>query len=164
MSTGYDPNQRRRYSLDGGTHKTAQPAAPKPSAAQAKPVNTSSFLTRIASTAIREAGGPFPAANQRPNWMSVDHSSPAANLNSRLRWVENAFKPENQPTQSQRPNPVNQGAQATPQQAPVQAQQPIAGAQDFKAAVLLMRKRMLTIHEEMAALDKELAEIESKMN
>jgi hypothetical protein len=96
--------------------------------------------------------------------MSVDHSSPAANLNSRLRWVENAFKPENQPTQSQRPNPVNQGAQATPQQAPVQAQQPIAGAQDFKAAVLLMRKRMLTIHEEMAALDKELAEIESKMN
>jgi len=92
----------------------------------------------------------------------VDHSSPAANLNSRLRWVENAFRTENQHAPGARSNPAGpQQPVQTLQQAPAQ---PIAGAQDFKAAVLLMRKRMHAIHDEMAALDKELAEIESKMN
>lgn len=52
------------------------------------------------------------------------------------------------------------------QQAPAQAQAPkpqIADAGDFKAAVILMRKRMQAIRAEMEALDKELAEIEQKM-
>jgi hypothetical protein len=149
-------DQRRKSSLDRGTSSNPTPSGPKAApAAPAKPVNTSSFLTRIANTAVREAGGgPSPAA-QRPNWMAVDHSSPAANLNSRLRWVENAFKAEGSPQQAQQQQPQQQ------LQAP---KAPITGAADFKSAVTVMRKRMQAMHLELAELDKELAEIEQKMS
>jgi hypothetical protein len=164
-----DDNQRRRYSLNGssGSPKPAAPVAgPKAPAAPVKPVNTSSFLTRIANTAIREgsapAGAPSSAAN--PRWMQIDHSSPAANLNSRLRWVENAFKapaPNQAPSQAQQ-----QQAPQAPVQAPsqaVSAQHSIAAAPDLKTAVGVMRKRLLSIHEQIAAFDCELAEIEKKL-
>jgi len=153
----YD-DQRRKYSLNGGTSQKPDPvhAAPKAPAAPAKPVNTSTFLTRIANTAIRDSGGSAPAANARPNWMAVDHSSPAANLNSRLRWVENAFRAE-APSQTPSPNPAPQAQQQT-------QRMPMAGAQDFKSAVGILRKRMQAMHIELAELDKELAEIEQKMS
>ena len=159
-----DDNQRRRYSLNGTNAKPAAPVpAPKAPAVPAKPVNTSTFLTRIANTAIRE-GSPSGAAPSaaNPRWMSIDHSSPAANLNSRLRWVENAFKQGAAPQQ-----------QAPPQQTPVQTapqtqtaiplQQSIAAAPDLKTAITLMRKKLLSIHEQMATFDNELAEIEKKL-
>ena len=155
-------DQRRKSSLDRGTssNNNPPPAAPKAPAAPAKPVNTSSFLTRIANTAVRESGGPAPAA-ARPNWMAVDHSSPAANLNSRLRWVENAFKTEGTP-QPQQPQAQPQQPQ---HQGQSQAQKPtITSAADFKSAVTVMRKRMQAMHLELAELDKELAEIEQKMS
>jgi len=167
-----DDNQRRRYSLNGstGNPKSAAPVAgPKAPAAPAKPVNTSSFLTRIANTAIREgsapAGAPSSAAN--PRWMQIDHSSPAANLNSRLRWVENAFKtsaPAQAPQQVQQQQ-AHQAPTQSAQHAPVQipAQPSIAAAPDLKTAVALMRKRLLSIHEQIAAFDCELAEIEKKL-
>jgi len=118
-----DDNPRRRYSLSGGTSKPAAPApSPKAPAAPAKPVNTSTFLTRIANSAIREStassGGQSGAGN--PRWMQIDHSSPAANLNSRLRWVENAFKEQPQaPVQTR-----TQVQHAPVQQAPAQQQNP----------------------------------------
>jgi hypothetical protein len=166
-----DDNQRRRYSLNGssGNPKPAAPVAgPKAPAAPAKPVNTSSFLTRIANTAIRDAGAPAgtPSSAANPRWMQIDHSSPAANLNSRLRWVENAFKAPapaqapQQSTQQQAPAPVHAAQHA---QAPIPAQHSIAAAPDLKTAVLLMRKRLLFIHEQIAAFDCELAEIEKKL-
>jgi hypothetical protein len=168
-----DDNQRRRYSLNGstGSPKPAAPVAgPKAPAAPAKPVNTSSFLTRIANTAIREGGAPpgAPSSAANPRWMQIDHSSPAANLNSRLRWVENAFKapaPNQAPSQVQQqqaPQAPPQSAQA-PTQAAVQAQNSIAAAPDLKTAVGVMRKRLLSIHEQIAAFDCELAEIEKKL-
>jgi len=40
----------------------------------------------------------------------------------------------------------------------------MAGAQDFKSAVGILRKRMQAMHIELAELDKELAEIEQKMS
>jgi hypothetical protein len=99
--------------------------------------------------------------------MQIDHSSPAANLNSRLRWVENAFKTS---APAQAPQQVQQQApQATPvqaaqhAQAAVPAQHSIAAAPDLKTAVVLMRKRLLSIHEQIAAFDSELAEIEKKL-
>lgn len=164
-----DDNQRRRYSLNGSTTnpKPAAPGMPKASPLPAKPVNTSSFLTRIANTAIRE-GTPSGAASSaaNPRWMQIDHSSPAANLNSRLRWVENAFKapaPAQIPQQAQQqqapqaPTQSAQNAQAMP------AQHSIAAAPDLKTAVGLMRKRLLSIHEQLAAFDNELADIEKKL-
>jgi hypothetical protein len=156
-----DDNQRRRYSLNGSNPKPAAPVAgPKAPAAPAKPVNTSTFLTRIANTAIRESGAPAGsqggggAAN--PRWMQIDHSSPAANLNSRLRWVENAFKA---PAPAQAPQQAQQQAPT----APAHAQQSIVAASDLKTAVGVMRKRLLSIHEQIAAFDCELAEIEKKI-
>ena len=79
-----DDNQEG-ISLNGTNAKPAAPvAAPKAAAAPAKPADTSTFLTRIANTAIREGSpaGAAPSASN-PRWMSIDHSSPAANLNSR---------------------------------------------------------------------------------
>jgi hypothetical protein len=164
-----DDNQRRRYSLNGstGNPKPAAPVAgPKAPAAPAKPVNTSTFLTRIANTAIRESGAPAgtPASAANPRWMQIDHSSPAANLNSRLRWVENAFKtsaPAQVPQQQQAPQAPVQAAQHA--QAAMPAQHSIGSAPDLKTAVGLMRKRLLSIYEQMAAFDCELAEIEKKL-
>ena len=167
-----DDNQRRRYSLNGssGNPKPAAPVAgPKAPAAPAKPVNTSSFLTRIANTAVRDSGAPAgaPSSAANPRWMQIDHSSPAANLNSRLRWVENAFKspaPAQAPqqvSQQQAPHVPAQSAQHA--QAAVPVQHSIAAAPDLKTAVLLMRKRLLSIHEQIAAFDSELAEIEKKL-
>ena len=170
-----DDNQRRRYSLNGssGNPKPAAPVAgPKAPAAPAKPVNTSSFLTRIANTAIREGGAPTgaPSSAANPRWMQIDHSSPAANLNSRLRWVENAFKAPattqapQQVQQQQAPQAPMQSAQpAQHAQAAIPAQNSIAAAPDLKTAVALMRKRLLSIHEQIAAFDCELAEIEKKL-
>lgn len=171
-----DDNQRRRYSLNGsnGSPKPAAPVAgPKAPAAPAKPVNTSSFLTRIANTAIRESGAPAgaPSSAANPRWMQIDHSSPAANLNSRLRWVENAFKAPaptqaapQQIQQQQAPQAPTQSAQAAQHaQVAVPAQHSIAAAPDLKTAVVLMRKRLLSIHEQIAAFDNELAEIEKKL-
>ena len=164
-----DDNQRRRYSLNGssGNPKPAAPVAgPKAPAAPAKPVNTSSFLTRIANTAIREGGAPTgaPSSAANPRWMQIDHSSPAANLNSRLRWVENAFKapaPAQAPQQAQQQQAPPAQVQAPPQAVPLQHS--IAAAPDLKTAVALMRKRLLSIHEQIAAFDCELAEIEKKL-
>jgi len=170
-----DDNQRRRYSLNGssGNSKPAAPVAgPKAPAAPAKPVNTSSFLTRIANTAIREGGAPAgaPSSAANPRWMQIDHSSPAANLNSRLRWVENAFKAPattqapQQVQQQQAPQAPTQSAQpAQHAQVAIPAQNSIAAAPDLKTAVALMRKRLLSIHEQIAAFDCELAEIEKKL-
>lgn len=174
-----DDNQRRRYSLNGssGNPKPAAPVAgPKAPAAPAKPVNTSSFLTRIANTAIREGGAPAgaPSSAANPRWMQIDHSSPAANLNSRLRWVENAFKapapvqaaPQQAQQQQQTPQAPTQSAQPAQQQhaqAAIPMQQSIAAAPDLKTAVGVMRKRLLSIHEQIAAFDCELAEIEKKL-
>jgi hypothetical protein len=166
-----DDNQRRRYSLNGssGNPKPAAPVAgPKAPAAPAKPVNTSTFLTRIANTAIRESAAPpgAPSSAANPRWMQIDHSSPAANLNSRLRWVENAFKtsaPAQAPQQAQQQQAPQAPTQAHHAQAPIPAQHSIAAAPDLKTAVVLMRKRLLSIHEQIAAFDCELAEIEKKL-
>jgi hypothetical protein len=92
--------------------------------------------------------------------MQIDHSSPAANLNSRLRWVENAFKA---PAPAQQAPQQQQAPVQTSSQAAVPAQHSIAAAPDLKTAVLLMRKRLLAIHEQIAAFDCELAEIEKKL-
>ncbi len=164
-----DDNQRRRYSLNGSTTNpkpTVPMAAPKASPLPAKPVNTSSFLTRIANTAIRDSGAPQGAASSaaNPRWMQIDHSSPAANLNSRLRWVENAFKQGPAPQQQAPPQAQQAPVQAAPQQqAAIPLQQSIAAAPDLKTALSLMRKRLLAIHEQMATFDGELAEIEKKL-
>jgi len=153
-----DDNQRRRYSLNGSNAKPAAPVAgQKAPAVPAKPVNTSTFLTRIANNMTRESAAPAGAqqGTSNPRWMQIDHSSPAANLNSRLRWVENAFK-ATATTQAQ------QQVQQAPQ-APVHPQHTTAASPDVKAAVTHMRKRLLSIHEQIAAFDCELAEIEKKL-
>jgi hypothetical protein len=148
------PEPPKRYSLS--SNSSAKPSTTPPAKAAA-PVNTSTFLTRIANQAVREgAGGPAPQQGS-PRFInsSIDHSSPAANLNSRLKWVETAFK-------------TNEGGQAQPvqraqiaQSVPTQTATPQAA--DFKAAVELMRKRLQNIHVEMEVLDKELAEIQQRM-
>lgn len=167
-----DDNQRRRYSLNGSTPKPAAPvASPKAPAVPAKPVNTSTFLTRIANTAIRESGSPGAASSAgagNPRWMQIDHSSPAANLNSRLRWVENAFKPAQAPGQAQasvQHAPVRQAASTQQTQQPQSTvnTQSISQAPDLKAAISVMRKRLNSIHEQLAAMDCELAEIEARL-
>jgi hypothetical protein len=164
-----DDNQRRRYSLNGSTTnpKPAAPGMPKASPLPAKPANTSSFLTRIANTAIRE-GSPSGAASSaaNPRWMQIDHSSPAANLNSRLRWVENAFKapaPTQMPQQAQQQQASQAPTQSAQNAQSIPVQHSIAAAPDLKTAVGLMRKRLLSIHEQLAAFDSELADIEKKL-
>jgi hypothetical protein len=142
----------KRYSLS--SNSSAKPATSTPAKAPA-PVNTSTFLTRIANQAVREgAGGPAPQQGS-PRFInsSIDHSSPAANLNSRLKWVETAFKtgePAQQPMQRA-------------QIAPTVSQTASPQAADFKLAVELMRKRLQNIHVEMETLDKELTEIQQRM-
>ena len=148
------PEPPKRYSLS--TNSSAKPATSTPAKAPA-PVNTSTFLTRIANQASREGAGGAAAPQQgAPRFInsSIDHSSPAANLNSRLKWVETAFR-NNEP--AQQPVQRAQIAQTVP------AQQTSPQAADFKAAVDLMRKRLQNIHVEMEVLDKELAEIQQKM-
>jgi hypothetical protein len=144
----------KRYSLS--SNSSAKPATSTPAKAPA-PVNTSTFLTRIANQAVREqspAGTPQQGSPRFIN-SSIDHSSPAANLNSRLKWVETAFRtnePAAQPVQQARPIQSQMPAQtASPQ------------AADFKAAVELMRKRLQNIHVEMETLDKELSDIQQRM-
>jgi len=171
----YDPNRGKKYSLS--TPQSPKPTTPL-SQASSKPVSTSTFLTRIANTAIRESGGQ-PPAPQGPRFMSssIDHSSPQANLASRLKWVESAFKPENvRPPLNHKmraPEQMQQAQQAAPQvpqevaqvtqHANQVAQLAVASATDFKSAVELMRRRMQTLRSEMEQLDRELAEIHSKM-
>ena len=143
----------KRYSLS--SNSSAKPATSTPAKAPA-PVNTSTFLTRIANQAVREQAGGAAPQQGSPRFInsSIDHSSPAANLNSRLKWVETAFK-TGEP--SQQPIQRAQIAQAVP----TQTASPQAA--DFKAAVDLMRKKLQLIHVEMEALDKELAEIQQRM-
>ena len=147
------PEPPKRYSLS--SNSSAKPATSTPAKAPA-PVNTSTFLTRIANQAVREGAGGAAPQQGSPRFInsSIDHSSPAANLNSRLKWVETAFKQEAaaQPVQ-----------QARPIQSQMPAQTASPHAADFKAAVELMRKRLQNIHVEMETLDKELSDIQQRM-
>jgi hypothetical protein len=147
------PEPPKRYSLS--SNSSAKPATSTPAKAPA-PVNTSTFLTRIANQAVREGAGGAAPQQGSPRFInsSIDHSSPAANLNSRLKWVETAFRVEasQQPVQQARP---------LQNQMPTQTTSPHAA--DFKAAVELMRKRLQNIHVEMETLDKELTEIQQRM-
>lgn len=171
-------NKDRKYSLSKPTTPLTQGS---------KPSNPSSFLARMANEAIRDSGGQAPKP-QGPKFMasSIDHSSPQANLASRLKWVETAFKPENvraplnhkmrPPEQMQQAQQVP-ATQAPSAVSPRQEQQvaqvsehaeevakmAVITAVEFKSAVELMRRRMQTLRAEMDQLERELADIHAKI-
>ncbi|MBN2251187.1 MAG: hypothetical protein JW724_03835 [Candidatus Altiarchaeota archaeon] len=147
----YDP-QRKKYALNGES-RAGVPEVSK-AGVPSRPVTSSSFLTRIAEDVKRPNPASQHATGSRHS-SSIDHSSPAANLKSRLRWVETAFKTDQ--------TTVVSPTQQTEEQQP-QTQSQNSGTIDCKRAVSIMRKRMQNMRIELDQLDGELEEIEKRLS
>jgi len=138
-----------------------QPAATQPTAppsAQAssdKAASTSSFLSRLARSTVRE--GSSGSSARGANWIASSHveggSSPSANLANRLRWVETAFKKE-EPAQ---PAQTVQALPHTPQ--PVQTPQ----SADAKGALCAVKARIQILRQEIDAIERDLSLLEQRI-
>ena len=157
---------RNRYRMDrsrGGaglpSQYQKQPAATQPTAppsAQAssdKKASTSSFLSRLAHSTLRE--GSSGSSARGANWIASSHveggSSPSANLASRLRWVETAFKKGEEPAQTVQALPQTPQPVQTPQSA------------DAKGALCAVRARLQILRQELDAIERDLSSLEQRI-
>lgn len=148
--------RRKRYASDGNPEEKSYPSRPdNPKQTSAigtsqptstKSSSTSSYLSRLANISSRDAKY---ESSGKVNWISsttsTDSSSVAANLQSRLRWMETAFKKE---------VPLR-----TAQQTPVRPSNP----EDFKGVFGSVRARLQNIISELQLFDKDLSDLEQKL-
>jgi hypothetical protein len=175
---------RKRYRMDRigiGQPPQAKPPEPAQKAAAPAPsckAEPSSFLSRLARASMREGASSSAKAGWITQTGSVDSSSPAANLTSRLRWVETAFRKEDlmtQPIQPMQQVPQAPPQAMPPQQAPEMPQQQTIPVQpvplihqaaqegDQKKALIIVRQRLQNLRAELELIDRDLSLLEQKL-
>ncbi|MFH0859820.1 MAG: hypothetical protein V1921_01330 [Candidatus Altiarchaeota archaeon] len=135
---------RKRYTSETKIVRPAKNTSERPAAQSSSKEST--FLSKLARSAGNEGGGGY----VKTGWMStsVDKNSPAYNLQSRLKWVETAYKQEN---------------------APASGVTPVSGVQSpaidpgITVEIATMRQRLQNMICEMQSFEKDLSSLEVRL-